>query len=383
MKSKLLIALFLSLFVFSHNLTFAQNNESFRLKATYPMAQKIKYAFDTNNNTRGFLYSMLKPKSLWDMQLLMEDMLTNTEIANDVICAVFDVYGTEDLGKLNLMNGFGFTVPEVKLSLKIYEQHQQVAAQAKAEKDRREAEERALKIKKATENERELLNKWQTEGFTEKINTKDKRLEPAKLDVIMNNITDKYDKDDNLYLDFDNPEQTDIFISIDENGSMTDISGFGPLINLFDQEDFVVKSPATFHFNYIDTVVSVPSSYNLKAEENLGFIGDLKANVKYNQKKNEFEIKLLTPGIYNYKTDEYDKEFTGLKYNHAIFPKAKDAVMVALQKAVEANDQLKKDLINSKKSYQIKCDLYNHEIRIQNKSDFCNPYIQITSFSQK
>lgn len=368
-----------------------QNNEVTHV--TPQMARKIKYAFDTNENIKGFIYTICRPNSIWEMHEKMEDMLKNPDTAKPIINQIFDIYGDGDYGKLNFLNGFGFSVNEVKIASKIYQEYTKDLEIQKADRKKQEELERQERLHREKTEEEALLERWNNNGVDFFSTFEDRRLNPPSLHIDLINIAKKYDENSQPQA-FNEIGNSSVSFNIDENGELSSLLSKGTLEKVIEIGDITVDSPATFVFEHIDTIISVPCKYSFKIEDDLRYVDDLQCKVKFNKKKNLWEIQLLDKaGLFDdrYGVEEkYNRVYSKVKYNHGLSTSEKDAIAYATAKAINSNEDTKAALINGKHIVDI--SIYNHSLRLNNHINNriqvfnkeivrCQPFIVITTIN--
>ena len=360
---------------------------------TSQMARKIKYAFDTNENVKGFIYAIMRPNSVWEMHEKMDGMLENPDEAKPIINQIFDIYGDGDMGKLNFLDGFGFTVQEVNLATKIYREYTKELEIKKAERKKQEEKERQERILQEKHEEETLLSKWNKNGVECFSSFNDKRLSTPSIHIELMRIGQKYDENPTSP-SFDKIGRSSILVAVNAQGVLTDFKVNGPLIDAVHKDDIIIDLPAQFEFEHIDTIIPVPCNYTVKIDDKVNLIGNLQCKVKFNKKKNIWEIELLDKtGFFDNRygvEEKYNEVYRKINYNHNLSNSSKDAIAYATVRAINSDEEIKNNLIKGK--HIIDIAIYNHQLSytngmsqnrtyVSNKGDKydCQPYVVITN----
>lgn len=155
--------------------------------------------------------------------------------------------------------------------------------------------------------ERAQLEKWENEGFPVFSDfSKDEHLTPVSLtcnpNYIKSDLNDyeeyimpyrKYD--DRINYKNENGFGTSyLYFNVDRDGVITNEKVSGPLSKVLKPSKyFSVNKPASYHFERLDSTISVPCSVKIPIEEVGLKIADGWIDLKYNKKKNTWKVKSL------------------------------------------------------------------------------------------
>lgn len=222
------------------------------------------------------------------------------------------------------------------------------------------------------EKEIEQILRWKNEGFPTFSNfDEDSHIYSpiifANFEQIRQNINDK-ENEIMLEREYDGKSSyngksnfgtTIIDFDLDKDGQRFSGVIDGPLcagIKL--REQFSIESPAIYHFEKLDTIVSIPYSFRVSIREYGEKIAEGWIEIKYNQKKNEWKVKSI---------------------NEKNIPKEHLPIIAEYFQKIPEGHILRKKYQKGK--HCINVGLFNHYIHIMGEDIDLNPLVIIFSNS--
>lgn len=326
------------------------------------IVRKFKYIFDSDEDFRHSICEWYNLYTMREGYEKMNEMLEKPNIAKPILYYIFNVYGTGDFSYIHLTRSYGFTDQEYNIALSIYQEHKKKLEEEAAEEQRRQ-------IIKETEDEKTLLRKWTQNGPDVFMNLNDSHIILPEVTVNLNHLSDELAKISSYkpLSDFA-PSKISFYISPDKSIENLVVDGsLSPILNI---NDIIVNQPAKYKFEHIDNILPVPCKYSLQINEDADLLGYLECKIKYNKKKELWEIEILDN---EGDTQLYQWIYNNIEYKDFITPSAKDAIASAILQAVDANDGLKSKLIKGK--HKLDISVYNHYIKFKSNQAYLQPFV--------
>lgn len=360
-KFLILAISFLTSVFFMEAQTTTKNNHT-GTNVTKSMVRKIKNIYDADEVFRRTFNDWYDCRSWSESYEKMNEIMANPNLAKPIIYHIFGFYGTGDIGYIHFTRSYGFTDQEYNIALSIYQEHKKKLEEEAAEEQRRQ-------IIKETEDEKTLLKKWTQNGPDVFVNLNDSHIILPEVTVNLNHISDELAKISSYkpLSDFA-PSKISFYISPDKSIENLVIDGsLSPILNI---NDIIVNQPAKYKFEHLDNILPVPCKYSLQINEDADLLGYVECKIKYNKKKELWEIEILDN---EGDTQLYQWIYNNIEYKDFITPSAKDAIASAILQAVDANDGLKSKLIKGK--HKLDVSVYNHYIKFKSNQAYLQPFV--------
>ena len=353
----------------------ASNNSS--TNVTGSMVRKIKYIYDTDEVFRRTFNEWYGCSSWEESYEKMDDIMKNPNLAKPIIYRLFNRWGTGETGYIYITRNYGFTDDEYNIALDIYDEKYHFR-QREAEKEAQRKQEEILRQQKHQQDvvaETAKLKEWEQHGsdyFTEF--PRDNGVLPL-LDINLDNVIDRYDMS-GYAPSLSRISDSRVVLEILQDKTIRNIVTSGNLAGMFIANDISVIEPPKYHFKTINKTYPISCNYGLDISENGELLDDIKCKVKYDKKKNVWEIEILDytssfgirESIYSYET-----LYKHTQYNKKVSSSAKDAITSAIAKAINGDCSLKEKLLKGK--HTIGCTVYNHWIRYNRTFYYLQPFV--------
>lgn len=310
---------------------------------TEQMARKIRYSYDTNQDINGIIFYIISVKYDLDVKELMNAIPENPDEAKPIITGMLDTYGDDSRGRMSLVEGFGFSVEEVEIASKIYQEY----------KNKKEEENKL----KAIDEEKALLEKWKRGDMDFFLNLRDERIIRPFVEVNLSSIAQRHNENC-CHNRVEKTAMTNVVITISPEGEIYNMEVNGNLDGEIEMRDIDVVDPAMFRFNQMDTVVSIPCKLSLVIEDNISKSGDLQCRVRHDKKSDCWIIQM----------DEDCVE-------------SRESIVSAIEKAIDSDEELKAML--AKGNHVLNISICRHWLRYENDRFNCQPCAIITGIDSK
>lgn len=251
------------------------------LKLVTPqMSQKMYRTIKAYPNITQLMYHLLDATSTLDGELKIEAIAEHPDSAKNALnklCSFLDNQGGDDYLDANLLQVFHFTARETQLARSIYSDYRD--------------EQLAIQAEQELQEEQNLLKRWGMYGADVfDFNSKDENLLRPRIDAHIENAIAYIDSiTANSTLSSSNDIATIQFTIVGPR-RIEDFKSTGRFGNVFNSNSFVPAVSAHYHFEQLDTIVSVPCRITFSLNDKAETISDLDIQIKYDRKKNIWKI---------------------------------------------------------------------------------------------
>lgn len=256
------------------------------LKLVTPqMSQKMYRTIKAYPHVTQLMYHLLKATSTLDGELKIEAISENPDDAKNalnLLCEFLEEQGGVDYLEANLLQAFHFTARETQLAKSIYSDYRD--------------EQIALRAQQKLQKEEKLLRRWEAHGKDVfDFNSKDENLLRPRIDA---HIDDAITHIDSITANSTLSSSKDIAtieFTIVGPRRVEGFSSTGRFGEVFTANSFLPAVSARYHFEQLDTVVSVPCKIRFSISEKFKKINEVDIQIKYDKKKNIWNILPYNP----------------------------------------------------------------------------------------
>lgn len=283
----------LSICLFCCSILCAQQRKVLKL-VTPQMSQKMYRTIKRSPSLTQLMYHLLNASSILDGELKIEAIAEHPDDAKNALtklCAFLDGNGGSDYMDANLLEVFHFTARETQLANFIYCDY----------KDEQEA----IREQRELEKEKELIRRWNNLGKEVfDFGSDNQRLTRPRIDIDIDTAVEYIDSITANSTNSTGNTIATINFTISDNGKVENFTSSGKCGRVFSADNFRPAAPASYYFEYLDTTtVFVPCNVNIPITEEWEEIKELEIEIKYNKKKNTWNILSYDPNkdiAYNY-----------------------------------------------------------------------------------